>query len=113
VDYLSSLYDNLKTRQNRIASMFDKVPTHTLSDSIDQPLPDEIEVGVFATGSKPSSESISRLKNPGVLQPRQGRGTFVVGNVYALNALNKLYNVARRLRLAGAEQAAVSFWSTP
>ncbi|MGV8860059.1 MAG: hypothetical protein ACOH2O_05280 [Pseudomonas sp.] len=50
--------------------MFDKVPTHTLSDSIE-------------------------------------------GNVYGLNALNDLYNAARRLFLAGAEQAAVSFWSTP
>lgn len=76
--------------------MFDKVPTHVLSDSVAQQLLDKIENGVFATGSKLPSEAmlseafgvsrtvvreaISRLKNEGVLQPQQGRGIFVTAN---------------------------------
>ena len=75
--------------------MFDKVPTHVLSDSVAQQLLDKIENGVFATGSKLPSEAmlseafgvsrtvvreaISRLKNEGV-QPQQGRGIFVTPN---------------------------------
>lgn len=75
--------------------MFDKVPTHVLSDSVAQQLLDKIENGVFATGSKLPSEAmlseafgvsrtvvreaISRLKNEGV-QPQQGRGIFVTAN---------------------------------
>lgn len=73
--------------------MFDKIPTRTLSHTVAQQLQKEIEKGSFGIGSKLPSEAtlardfgvsrtvireaISRLKNEGSVEARQGIGVFV------------------------------------
>lgn len=74
--------------------MFEKIPPRALSDSVAQQLQALIETGSFAaTGKLPSEtvlaqefgvsrtvirEAISRLKNEGMVEPRQGSGVFIV-----------------------------------
>lgn len=84
--------------------MFDKVPTHVLSDSVAQQLLDKIETGVFGTGSKLPSEAmlseafgvsrsvvreaISRLKNEGSADVAFHRAIAqATGNPYFLKTL--------------------------
>ena len=74
--------------------MFEKIPVRALSDTVAQQLLKQIEKGAFAnTGKLPTEavlaqefgvsrtvirEAVSRLKNEGVVEPRQGSGVFVV-----------------------------------
>ncbi|WP_438391506.1 FadR/GntR family transcriptional regulator [Caballeronia sp. DA-9] len=74
--------------------MFEKIPARALSDSVAQQLLLQIEKGGFAsTGKLPTEavlaqefgvsrtvvrEAISRLKNEGMVEPRQGSGVFIV-----------------------------------
>lgn len=76
--------------------MFEKIPTRTLSQTVAQQLQKEIDKGSFEKGSKLPSEAmlardfgvsrtvireaISRLKNEGTVEARQGIGVFVTGN---------------------------------
>lgn len=73
--------------------MFDKVSAPAMSDTVADQLLKQIEIGSFAsTGKLPTEavlaqqfgvsrtvirEAISRLKNEGVVEPRQGSGVFV------------------------------------
>lgn len=73
--------------------MFEKIPTRAMSDTIAQQLLKQIEIGGFAgTGKLPTEavlaqefgvsrtvirEAISRLKNEGVVEPRQGSGVYI------------------------------------
>ena len=73
--------------------MFEKIPARAMSDHVAQQLLKQIEMGSFsATGKLPTEavlaqefgvsrtvirEAISRLKNEGVVEPRQGSGVFV------------------------------------
>lgn len=74
--------------------MFEKIPVRALSDTVAQQLLKQIEKGAFPHGGKLPTEAmlaeefgvsrtvireaISRLKNEGVVEPRQGSGVFVV-----------------------------------
>lgn len=74
--------------------MFEKIPARALSDTVAQQLLKQIEKGAFAkSGKLPTEavlaqefgvsrtvirEAVSRLKNEGVVEPRQGSGVFVV-----------------------------------
>jgi len=74
--------------------MFEKIPVRALSDTVAQQLLKQIEKGAFAkVGKLPTEamlaeefgvsrtvirEAISRLKNEGVVEPRQGSGVFIV-----------------------------------
>jgi GntR family transcriptional regulator, transcriptional repressor for pyruvate dehydrogenase complex len=74
--------------------MFEKIPPRALSDTVAQQLHEQIEKGSFATtGKLPSEavlaqefgvsrtvirEAVSRLKNEGMVEPRQGSGVFIV-----------------------------------
>ena len=74
--------------------MFEKIPVRALSDTVAQQLLKQIEKGTFArTGKLPTEavlaqefgvsrtvirEAVSRLKNEGVVEPRQGSGVFIV-----------------------------------
>lgn len=74
--------------------MFEKIPVRALSDTVAQQLLGQIEKGAFkASGKLPTEamlaqefgvsrtvirEAISRLKNEGVVEPRQGSGVFIV-----------------------------------
>ncbi|WP_244817281.1 FadR/GntR family transcriptional regulator [Caballeronia sp. Lep1P3] len=74
--------------------MFEKIPPRALSDTVAQQLQKLIEAGSFAaTGKLPSEavlaqefgvsrtvirEAVSRLKNEGMVEPRQGSGVFIV-----------------------------------
>lgn len=74
--------------------MFQKIPARAMSDTVAQQLLKQIEIGSFAaTGKLPTEavlaqefgvsrtvirEAISRLKNEGVVEPRQGSGVFVM-----------------------------------
>jgi GntR family transcriptional repressor for pyruvate dehydrogenase complex len=76
--------------------MFEKIPTRTLSHTVAQQLQKEIENGSFERGSKLPSEAmlardfgvsrtvvreaISRLKNEGTVEARQGIGVFVTAS---------------------------------
>jgi DNA-binding FadR family transcriptional regulator len=82
------------TLQDSGASMFEKIPARALSDTVAQQLQKQIEKGSFAkTGKLPTEavlaqefgvsrtvirEAISRLKNEGMVEPRQGSGVFIV-----------------------------------
>jgi DNA-binding FadR family transcriptional regulator len=73
--------------------MFEKIPARAMSDQVAQQLLKQIEVGSFRdTGKLPTEaalaqefgvsrtvirEAISRLKNEGVVEPRQGSGVFI------------------------------------
>ncbi|MCA7084139.1 FadR family transcriptional regulator [Cupriavidus sp. DB3] len=73
--------------------MFDKVSAPAMSDTVAQQLLKQIEIGSFAAAGKLPTEAvlaqqfgvsrtvireaISRLKNEGVVEPRQGSGVFV------------------------------------
>ncbi|MGF6753421.1 FadR/GntR family transcriptional regulator [Paraburkholderia sp. GAS334] len=73
--------------------MFDKIPARALSDTVAQQLLKQIDKGTFARGGKLPTEAvlaeqfgvsrtvireaISRLKNEGVVAPRQGSGVYV------------------------------------
>lgn len=73
--------------------MFEKIPPRAMSDQVAQQLLKQIEVGSFrTTGKLPTEaalaqefgvsrtvirEAISRLKNEGVVEPRQGSGVFI------------------------------------
>ncbi|PRE14110.1 FadR/GntR family transcriptional regulator [Burkholderia multivorans] len=73
--------------------MFEKIPARAMSDHVAQQLLKQIEAGSFvATGKLPTEavlaqefgvsrtvirEAISRLKNEGVVEPRQGSGVYV------------------------------------
>jgi GntR family transcriptional repressor for pyruvate dehydrogenase complex len=77
-----------------MAAMFEKIPARALSDSVAQQLVLQIEKGGFAkTGKLPTEavlaqefgvsrtvvrEAVSRLKNEGMVEPRQGSGVFIV-----------------------------------
>lgn len=77
--------------------MFEKIPPRALSDTVAQQLQKLIEKGSFAaTGKLPTEavlaqeygvsrtvirEAISRLKNEGMVEPRQGSGVFIVERV--------------------------------
>jgi GntR family transcriptional regulator, transcriptional repressor for pyruvate dehydrogenase complex len=74
--------------------MFEKIPVRALSDTVAQQLQKQIEKGSFAkSGKLPTEavlaqefgvsrtvirEAISRLKNEGMVEPKQGSGVFVV-----------------------------------
>jgi DNA-binding FadR family transcriptional regulator len=74
--------------------MFEKIPPRALSDTVAQQLQRQIEKGSFtAAGKLPTEavlaqqfgvsrtvirEAISRLKNEGMVKPRQGSGVFIV-----------------------------------
>ncbi|SAL83360.1 GntR family transcriptional regulator [Caballeronia arvi] len=74
--------------------MFEKIPPRALSDTVAQQLQKLIEKGSFAeTGKLPTEavlaqefgvsrtvirEAVSRLKNEGMVEPRQGSGVFIV-----------------------------------
>jgi DNA-binding FadR family transcriptional regulator len=74
--------------------VFEKIPARALSDTVAQQLLKQIEKGAFAkSGKLPTEavlaqefgvsrtvirEAVSRLKNEGVVEPRQGSGVFVV-----------------------------------
>src|ERR1700692_3828441 len=76
--------------------MFEKIPTRALSDTVAQQLLTQIDKGTFARGGKLPTEAvlaeqfgvsrtvireaISRLKNEGVVEPRQGSGVFVAAH---------------------------------
>ncbi|WP_153102384.1 FadR/GntR family transcriptional regulator [Paraburkholderia hayleyella] len=90
--------------------MFEKIPARALSDTVAQQLLEQIDKGTFASGGKLPTEAvlaqqfgvsrtvireaISRLKNEGVVEPRQGSGVFVLGR-----------GAARPLRIDSAEAA--------
>lgn len=77
--------------------MFEKIPARALSDTIAQQLLKQIEKGAFTRNGKLPTEAvlaqefgvsrtvireaISRLKNEGVVEPRQGSGVFIVERV--------------------------------
>jgi GntR family transcriptional regulator, transcriptional repressor for pyruvate dehydrogenase complex len=74
--------------------MFEKIPPRAMSDNVAQQLQKLIEKGSFAeTGKLPTEavlaqefgvsrtvirEAVSRLKNEGMVEPRQGSGVFIV-----------------------------------
>ncbi|SAK67352.1 GntR family transcriptional regulator [Caballeronia fortuita] len=74
--------------------MFEKIPPRAMSDTVAQQLQKLIEKGSFvATGKLPTEavlaqefgvsrtvirEAVSRLKNEGMVEPRQGSGVFIV-----------------------------------
>lgn len=74
--------------------MFEKIPLRALSDTVAQQLLKQIEKGAFVKAGKLPTEAmlaqefgvsrtvireaISRLKNEGVVEPRQGSGVFIV-----------------------------------
>lgn len=76
--------------------MFEKIPARALSDTVAQQLLTQIDKGAFVRGGKLPTEAmlaqqfgvsrtvireaISRLKNEGVVEPRQGSGVFVAGH---------------------------------
>jgi GntR family transcriptional repressor for pyruvate dehydrogenase complex len=76
--------------------MFDKIPARALSDTVAQQLLAQIEKGAFPRGGKLPTEAvlaqafgvsrtvireaISRLKNEGVVEPRQGSGVFIAAH---------------------------------
>ncbi|MCC8394718.1 FadR family transcriptional regulator [Paraburkholderia sp. MMS20-SJTR3] len=76
--------------------MFEKIPTRALSDTVAQQLLKQIDKGAFARGGKLPTETVlaqqfgvsrtvirealSRLKNEGVVEPRQGSGVFVAAH---------------------------------
>ena len=73
--------------------MFEKIPNRALSDTVAQQLLAQIDKGTFARGGRLPTEAvlaqefgvsrtvireaISRLKNEGVVEPRQGSGVYV------------------------------------
>ncbi len=76
--------------------MFEKIPTKALSDTVAQQLLAQIDKGTFQRGGKLPTEAvlsqefgvsrtvireaISRLKNEGVVEPRQGSGVYVAAH---------------------------------
>lgn len=76
--------------------MFDKIPARALSDTVAQRLLAQIDEGAFTRGAKLPTEAvlaqqfgvsrtvireaISRLKNEGVVEPRQGSGVFIAAH---------------------------------
>jgi DNA-binding FadR family transcriptional regulator len=76
--------------------MFDKIPARALSDTVAQQLLKQIDKGAFERGGKLPTEAVlaqqfgvsrtvireavSRLKNEGVVEPRQGSGVFVAAH---------------------------------
>jgi GntR family transcriptional repressor for pyruvate dehydrogenase complex len=76
--------------------MFEKIPAQALSDTVAQQLLKQIDKGTFARGGKLPTEAvlaeqfgvsrtvireaISRLKNEGVVEPRQGSGVFIAAH---------------------------------
>ncbi|EDZ98030.1 GntR domain protein [Burkholderia sp. H160] len=76
--------------------MFDKIPARALSDTVAQQLLKQIDKGTFARGARLPTEAVlaqqfgvsrtvirealSRLKNEGVVEPRQGSGVYVAGH---------------------------------
>ncbi|APA87399.1 FadR family transcriptional regulator [Paraburkholderia sprentiae WSM5005] len=76
--------------------MFDKIPARAMSDTVAQQLLKQIDKGTFARGARLPTEAVlaqqfgvsrtvirealSRLKNEGVVEPRQGSGVFVAGH---------------------------------
>jgi GntR family transcriptional regulator, transcriptional repressor for pyruvate dehydrogenase complex len=76
--------------------MFDRIPARALSDTVAQHLLQQIDEGAFASGGKLPTEAVlaqqfgvsrtvireavSRLKNEGVVEPRQGSGVFVAAH---------------------------------
>ncbi|WP_144148555.1 FadR/GntR family transcriptional regulator [Paraburkholderia sp. BCC1884] len=76
--------------------MFEKIPARALSDTVAQQLLKQIDKGTFERGGKLPTEAvlaqqfgvsrtvireaISRLKNEGVVEPRQGSGVFIAAH---------------------------------
>jgi len=76
-----------------LQTMFEKIPNKALSETVAQQLLTQIDKGTFARGGKLPTEAvlaqefgvsrtvireaISRLKNEGVVEPRQGSGVYV------------------------------------
>ncbi|OLL29078.1 GntR family transcriptional regulator [Burkholderia sp. SRS-W-2-2016] len=76
--------------------MFEKIPARALSDTVAQQLLKQIDKGAFARGGKLPTETVlaqqfgvsrtvirealSRLKNEGVVEPRQGSGVFIAAH---------------------------------
>ncbi|MCP3727937.1 FadR family transcriptional regulator [Paraburkholderia sp. CNPSo 3272] len=76
--------------------MFEKIPSRALSDTVAQQLLAQIDKGTFARGGKLPTEAvlaqefgvsrtvireaISRLKNEGVVEPRQGSGVYLAAH---------------------------------
>jgi DNA-binding FadR family transcriptional regulator len=115
--------------------MFEKIPSRAMSDTVAQQLLQQIEIGSFAgTGKLPTEamlaqefgvsrtvirEAISRLKNEGVVAPRQGSGVYLVEHAsirplridYAeaveAGALTQLFAVRRAIEAEVAAEAAL------
>src|ERR1700733_652671 len=76
--------------------MFEKIPARALSDTVAQQLLKQIDIGTFERGGKLPTEAVlaqqfgvsrtvireavSRLKNEGVVEPRQGSGVFIAAH---------------------------------
>jgi GntR family transcriptional repressor for pyruvate dehydrogenase complex len=76
--------------------MFAKIPARALSDTVAQQLLQQIDKGTFARGARLPTEAalaeqfgvsrtvireaVSRLKNEGVVEPRQGSGVFIAAH---------------------------------
>jgi GntR family transcriptional regulator, transcriptional repressor for pyruvate dehydrogenase complex len=115
--------------------MFEKAPARAMSDTVAQQLLRQIEIGRFAgTGKLPTEamlaqefgvsrtvirEAISRLKNEGVVAPRQGSGVYLAEHAsirplridYAETAeagvLTHLFAVRRAIEAEIAAEAAL------
>jgi len=85
----------MKTRETFPSTMFQKIPSEALSDTVARQLLDKIDGGAFPRGGKLPTEAvlaqefgvsrtvvreaIARLKHEGKVEPRQGSGVFVTG----------------------------------
>ncbi len=115
--------------------MFEKIPSRAMSDTVAQQLLKQIEIGSFAgTGKLPTEamlaqefgvsrtvirEAISRLKNEGVVAPRQGSGVYLAEHAsirplridyeeaVEAGALTQLFAVRRAIEAEVAAEAAL------
>jgi len=103
--------------------MFDKIPAQALSDTVAQQIQVQIEKGSFVkSGKLPTEavlaqefgvsrtvirEAISRLKNEGMVEPRQGSGVFIVERA-GIRPLRIDYAVVQILALRRAIEAEVA-----
>src|SRR5437588_580081 len=115
--------------------MFQKIPAQALSESVAVQLLAKIDAGVFARGGKLPTEAmlaqqfgvsrtvvreaISRLKNEGVVAPRQGSGVFITeqagikplridyAEISSIDAVMQIVDLRRSIETEVAAQAAL------
>ena len=115
--------------------MFQKIPVQALSESVAAQLLAKIDAGVFARGGKLPTEAalaqqfgvsrtvvreaISRLKNEGVVAPRQGSGVFITeqagikplridyAEIASIEAVLQIVDLRRAIETEVAAQAAL------